>query len=288
MHAALNSGNDQFILLRKLIPVQFDGYMQSGGSTKPWRVLALRENAAQVPETFVVKLFTKNNVTRGHSIAKEFIGNALAREFDFEVPEACLIKLHSDDFMATLPDDALNVLKSKYNGATYASRLLDATLVNEQLERPAFTMYDCASLFAFDCMILNVDRGGFHNKPNLLMDDSGFILIDHELSLNVIDTDNAKTLNKILADLESSRWGPMYSKHLFYNRLKSYRGNKRNLFDTFSETLVNLDIRKIETFIETLSLEGVDVGETDFLISYLRTLKQNCNKFCNLMLGLIA
>jgi hypothetical protein len=47
-------------------------------------------------------------------------------------------------------------------------------------------------------MIFNSDRGGYRNKPNLLVDEDGFILIDHELTLHLLDDNNGGSLNVIL------------------------------------------------------------------------------------------
>jgi hypothetical protein len=176
--------------LEILLPVRFDGYMQSGGSTKPWKVMAIQQGE-EIPEerNMVVKLFTENNVLQGNSIAKEFICNTLASEFDFVIPSAFLIDLHQEDFLATLDEEVLANLNSKHKGLTFASTLIDASLINVSLKYNSFDMHDRATLFAFDCLILNTDRGGHRNKPNLLLDDDGFILIDHELTLNFIDSE---------------------------------------------------------------------------------------------------
>lgn len=108
-------------------------------------------------------------------IAKEFICNSLASQFDFDVPEACLINLHDEEFKSTLEKEPLKNLSTKYKGLTFSSRLTDASLINEQLKGPSYNIHDYASLFAFDCLVFNTDRGGYRNKPNLLVDDDGFI-----------------------------------------------------------------------------------------------------------------
>jgi hypothetical protein len=262
--------------------------MQSGGSTKPWRVVAIPENV-ELPEElpYVVKLFTENNIKQGHSIAKEFICNYLAGQFDFDVPEACLINLHDENFVATLDEPILKNLLSKHQGVTYSSQLSNATLVNEQL-KGTFSMQNCASLFAFDCLIFNVDRGGHHNKPNLLTDDDGFILIDHELTFNFIDDEDANAYAKVLDHFNENTWPNVYQNHLFFNLLKSYRGSKKNLFDTFEESLRVLNINDVQSHIDELENNDIAVGASDLLISYLRHLKQNSNKFRNILLGLIS
>jgi len=275
-------------LFKKITPIRFDGYMQSGGSTKPWRVVAIDTQLEDLKEVaYVVKTYTAKNITQGHSIAKEFICNALAGQFDLAVPTAYFIDLHDTDFISTLEQDTREVLSGKYNGVTFASELLDATIINEQLKGP-FTITDCATLFAFDCLILNTDRGGWRNKPNLLVDDEGFILIDHELAFHIIDTPDSLPYYKVIEHLNNSSWINLYSKHIFYARLKTYRGSKKHLFDTFEQSLLTLDINYINRVISNLTANQIDIGSSAFLIEYLSGLKENTHRFINTLLSLIS
>lgn len=275
--------------MRKLIPVRFDGYMHSGGSTKPWKVVSITEGVPMGNETvYVVKIFTSNNISQAPSVAKEFICNALATEFDLSVPSAALINPFDESFVNTLSTLEREHLQDRHQGVTFACELLDVVLVNDALKSNIIHMSDIATLFAFDCLILNTDRGGYRNKPNLLQDDDGFILIDHELSLSFIDDEDKQAFNHIVSLFEQNTWHGVYEKHLFYPRLKSYKGPKKTLFDTFEEFLMNLNIGKIETLITELKENDIEVGATDYLIEYLRILKQQANKFKNILLGIIA
>lgn len=272
----------------KLRPIRFDGKLK-GGSTKPWSVSCIDENEADlrlIP--CVVKLFTPNNVAQSRHIAKEFICSELAREFDLDTPESYVIDLSAPDFRSTLDPKDLVELQGKYQGTTFCSRLVNASLVNEDLKKSTFSIWDCATLFAFDCMIMNADRGGHHNKANLLLDDDGFILIDHELCLHFIDGDSDDACQAVLDDFRDNRWPQIYQHHLFYSKLKSYRGSKKNLFDTFKEYLDRLDINKIKLLIEELKGFGIEVSGSDRLVPYLYSLKQNSDKYCLIMLSLIA
>lgn len=275
--------------MRILIPVRFDGLMDQGGSTKPWCVTGVDPNDLEPAEIgSVVKIFSTTHAIGAKSIAKEFICNQLASEFDLDVPTAYLINLEEETFLNTLKPIDRDRLKGKYFGPTYCSRLVNASLVTMELRSTAFSIQDCAALFAFDCLILNQDRGGHRNKPNLLTDDDGFILIDHELTFHFIDSDDEEPYNAVMKELENGTWPAMYTKHLFYSRLKYYGGSKKTLFSTFEEYLGRLDINKTLKLIVELQDNGIDVGSSKLLIDYLRALKQNPHKFCNLLLGLIA
>lgn len=272
------------------MPIRFDGYMSAGGSTKPWRVIAITAEEANPEETpYVVKVFQEHHIQQGNSIAKEFICNVLAEQFDLSVPEAGLINLHDGPFLSLLGPSEQTFLRQRHQGPTFASKLLEASLVNPALRGYVFKSYDMATLFAFDCMIINTDRGGHRNKPNLLVDDDGFILIDHELTLGFIDGDNQQAHRQYLQLIEDNQWPPFYAKHLFYSELKSYRGpNKKNLFDTFENSLAGISLSRIEQSLDELRKNGIAIGRGEQIIDYLRTLKQQPDKFKNLLLGLIS
>lgn len=135
---------------------------------------------------------------------------------------------------------------------------------------------------------MNLDRGGYRNKPNLLVDDDGFILIDHELTFNFIDSENDLSFNKIIEVFHSNSWLSFYQKHVFFSSLKNYRGVKKNLFDTFDESLRTININSILELIDELERFKVQMGNIHLLVDYLKYLKQNSNQFRNILLGLIV
>ncbi len=120
------------------------------------------------------------------------------------------------------------------------------------------------------------------------MNDDGLILIDHELTFNFIDSDDQDAYDRLISQLADNRWPEFYEKHIFYNKLKSYKGSKKALFDTFEESLRTLDLKKIQHCITDLEDRGISLGQSDLLIDYLRTLKQNSSKFRTILLGLIS
>lgn len=174
-------------------------------------------------------------------------------------------------------------MATKHIGNTFCSRLLNATIVNESLKTTTFDIWDCATLFAFDCMILNADRGGHHKKANLLADDEGFILIDHELSLHFIDNESEDAYNVIMNGFKANIWPAIYLKHLFYSRLKSYKRSKDNLFDTFKEYLDRLDINKISNLLIELGGYEISTGKSNRLIEIFMSsnkIRINFVQFC--------
>jgi hypothetical protein len=63
--------------LDKLIPTRYDGQVELGGSTKPWKVFAIIDSNIQdnIEQPYVVKLFNQATLEQYPGIAKEFICN---------------------------------------------------------------------------------------------------------------------------------------------------------------------------------------------------------------------
>lgn len=263
--------------------------MLKGGSTKPWNIACI-DLSVDPPEEIscVLKLFKTSHVSSSNSIGKEFICNALAAEFDLVAPDAYLIDPFDAAFISILEPKVIVDLKTKHEGVTFASRLVNATIVNPVVKSSVYNIQDCALLFAFDCLIMNQDRGGYRGKANLMIDDDGFILIDHELTFHFLDGNEPAAYDVVMSHFQDGSWFPIYLKHIFYGRLKEYKGSKKNLFYTFEEYLSKFDICKIEVLNLELASQNISIGQIELLIQYLYTLKQNANKFSKILLNLIS
>ncbi|GGI29081.1 hypothetical protein GCM10008119_35850 [Pedobacter mendelii] len=263
--------------------------MHKGGSTKPWSITCIDASVSAPDEIpCVLKLFKEKHIVDSNSIGKEFLCNMLAREFDLVTPDAYLVDPFDVPFVSTLKPEINAELKTKHKGFTFCSRLVNASIVTPEIKSSVFDIDDCAMIFAFDCMIMNQDRGGYRKKSNLMMDDDGFILIDHELTFHFLDGDAQHGYNAVMEPYHNSSWFPIYLKHIFYAKLKEYRGTKKMLFDTFEEILSRLDISKVESLLKQLAIYDIYVGQNELLIQYLYTLKQNANKFSRILLNLIS
>jgi hypothetical protein len=263
--------------------------MLKGGSTRPWNIACV-DSITDPPEEIscVLKLFKPTHIVDSNSIGKEFVCNLLAGEFDLVTPEAYLVDPFDENFSSVLDDKVKNDLKAKHEGVTFASRMVNATIVNPDVKGSVYSIDDCATLFAFDCLIMNQDRGGYRHKSNLMIDDDGLILIDHELTFHFLDGYKQDSYDAIMESFQQNNWFPIYLKHIFYGKLKTYRGRKENLFDTFEEYLTKLDVGKLEGFLKELASHGITVGQNNLLIKYLCVLKQNANKFSKILLNLVS
>lgn len=259
--------------------------MLEGGSTKPWRVFALQVPVNGKPEVaYVVKLFSPTNATQQPCIAKEFIGNFLAKEFELFVPSAGLIDLNTVQFRSTLGKSEISILVQKHYGPTYASKLLDGPLMFGDLDDNSIgNINEKALVYAFDALIFNTDRWGYRKKPNLIIHDDKFMLIDHELIMPFIDEGSGLSDN-IIYKIDNGSLFYEYKLHLFYNSLKEYNGNKNTIFDTFHEYLVSLNLNRLKSFVSELQENEIEVGSIEKLFEYLTAIKNRATKFCELLL----
>ena len=274
----------------KLIPTRYDKQIDFGGSTKPWTVFAIKDseigqNPTELP--YVVKLFSPTIVEQHPCIAKEFICNLLATEFDLFVPTMGIINLHTPEFLKTLKRKERDILKQRYDGNTFASRLLTGALVTESSKDLSENIQDRAMIYAFDCFIYNIDRWGVHKKANLMLFEEQFILIDHELSLPFIDGHNKSTLDLIFKNVENETIIYPYKNHLFYNSLRDYAGNKMVIFNTFHEYLNSLNVVRLRALLSELQNNSIYVGEYEMLFEYIRGIKSRSAKFCEALLSTI-
>lgn len=275
-------------ILKEFIPVQFEGYIDIGGSTRPWKIIAVEKDSPE-PSTvlLVLKLFRESHILQQNSIGKEFLGNYLASEFDLRVPDCGVVKLNSA-FIATLEEDQRADFSTKHQGCTFASVLIeDVFMVNMKIPRQ-FNIKEYANVFAFDCFIMNADRGGLHDKPNVLFDDDGLILIDHELILAFADSSNDSAIDRIITSLDSNILKYKYEHHIFYSILKASRGNKTHIFDEFLFSLSNISIQAIISYINLLEPFGITFGDNDQIKAYLTYIKTNAVRFTNILYGIIS
>jgi hypothetical protein len=249
---------------------------EKAGHTRPWVVLA------ETPEglkSFVVKLYSTEQVDLFHCVTKEVVCNLLAIEFDLKVPQCVLIEL-PEDLVLNLPSQ----LQQQYNNADY--RLKFATqyfdnVISATKEIPSKVYKKrivMDTLFAFDNLIRNGDRG--QNKTNLLLSPDNAFLIDHERALSTNDIVNIY--------LETLQLEDRFTKyHLFYPYLKDARGkNKYNFFNDFNEYLRFLNLNKLTQYFNKLVNEGFyDYSQP--ITAWLNNVKQNSTIFVNKLKGAV-
>jgi len=267
-------------LLEVFSATSFEGILDKGGRTKPWVVL-VNENGN--PSPFVMKLFHTAEIDKRSSVANEVVGSVLASQFDLAVPKPILIEIE-ESFRYTINDyEAIDALDVKDERIKFGCELLQGynMFVSEAFKPyQVKKMIQIDTLFAFDNLIRNADRKA-KVKPNLLVRGNSAVIIDHELGFE-IDKD---TIN----DFRNLNWDSrFYSTHLAYNYLKkSNRAIKIHYFDEFEEYLRRLNINCFDSHLRQLQNYGYGIAKFDIVKSYLEEVKQNSNKFVNMLRSFI-
>lgn len=245
-----------------------------GGSTRPWQVTVLKNGT---PASYVVKLYSEKNNDQNCTVFKECVCSCLAKEFDLQTPEPALIDF-TPQFVNTLPDNFKAVLKLKDSRLKFATELLEPPYQNysPSLQEKYLKTYDIGSIYAFDNLILNVDRRT--DKPNLLFKGERAVLIDHELTLAT--TEN--TLNELK---NNHVWAHNYKRHIFYEALRNLDFVKIDGgFDEFSYYLRELvDFNFIDTIMEELNDLGHPIDAYLSIKNYLCTVQKKTTHFIQLI-----
>ncbi len=240
------------------------------------------------PIPYVVKLFTEKQTQQIHPIAKEVFGNELAREFDLAVPEWALIRF-GGAFVASLPEREGLRLREIRAGLKFGSvEIPNAPIVDVRQQRAFLKNYDIGTIFAFDNLVWNLDRGGSHNKPNLLINDDTLVLIDHE-QIFPFANDTLAPDAYVMPSFERSAWYYPYDKHLFYPLLKRMSASeKASVFDTFEYFLQNLSLGSLDTAASALTKQGIEIGNYPVIRKHLLQTKARAGEFCTFLTTLIA
>jgi hypothetical protein len=265
----------------------FQQIVDSGGSTYPWRVAVLDDNKHY--KEFLVKLFTERQLSQQHAIAKELFGNILASQFELSVPKAGLVNF-SDNFINTqLSDYEKDTLELKHKGLKFGCEWINGSYIADPNNlHTLFKDYDLATVFAFDNFVLNLDRGGFRDKPNLLLDDDDFYLIDHEQIFYFADNVDAN-FNPLITDFQNDIWNYQAEKHLLYPALKKLKSSsKTHIFDTFWTHLKDLNVDVLDETASFLTQNDISIGNYALIKEYLSAIKAQPDKFCKLLLQKIS
>lgn len=239
------------------------GEVMKGGTTKPVNIIALNNDK---PTKYVMKVFTKSQIIQGASVAKEIICNELAKQFDLNCPDYGIIKLDHSEFMGVYDEERITKLD---NGYKFCSKYLEGNAMFNPLVTNSFLKdYEVATIFAFDLLIYNSDRGGFRNKPNLLINDNALYLIDHELTFPFIGED----INNV--NYERYLGNYPFKQHVLIRYLKSLR-NKNDLFNEFIEMLKVLNLNDLSSIFDFLEEFNIAHVERQKFMHYFAWAKNN-------------
>ncbi|NJO03178.1 MAG: hypothetical protein HC880_17195 [Bacteroidia bacterium] len=246
-----------------------------GGRTKPWLVLVRVQG---IPIPFVVKLFTEEEIERDQKVTKEVLGSVLAREFDLPTPEAALIRISSSLIEQIRDQEPYFQLAQRDHKIMFGCAYLE----KEYLSTASFSIesldkYDgIDSIFAFDCLIKNFDRGIY--KPNVILHENEFYLIDHESSLKIGIRD--------IQNFKSGQVNKIFQNHLFLGYLSAK--SQDQLFDLFVEYLRMLNLAELDSYLSQLQQHKHPVGNIALPKQYLSMVKQDIPRFIRILYKLVS
>ena len=238
--------------------------------------------------SYVVKLFTKRQTQQIHPVAKEVFGNVLAQEFDLNVPPWALVNF-SDAFIRSLPEREKLRLSDLADGPKFGTvEIANAPIVDVLGKRTFLKSYDIGTIFAFDNLVWNLDRGGTRNKPNLLINDDTLILIDHE-QIFPFANDSLTPDGYVMPPFNQSGWYYPYQKHLFHPLLTGMTSSeKASVFETFQYFLENLSLSALDASASAIQRAGIDTGSYAVIREHLLQTKARAGEFCQFLTTLIA
>lgn len=268
----------------KIIPVlpiynaiAYENRILKGGRTRPIIVTIKDEN--QDFKQYVVKLYTKEEVERSKTVAKEVITSVLAGEFDLPTPSTAYIRL-TDSFLETLPQDLRDEILQKDKRLKFGCEFLSGALnISQNLPKSTLELLQRTdTIFAFDNLVRNFDRRS--ERTNLLLLNHDIYLIDHEYCLNI----SQENIDNIEAGLLTSN----YKNHALYSFLSSHaRKTKESYFDEFFELLRSLDVNALDSYVSQLQSIVLPTPDVLILKEYLLNIKKNSHKFVTLLKGLL-
>lgn len=246
---------------------------QKGGSTRPL-IIDAEDEQANV-STYVLKIYNKRSINQNFAVAKEILISEIAKEFDLPVPDYGIINFdhkYLTNFFDKKYIDNLDL------GYKFCSKLIDGVVIfNPAIKNSFLQDYDLENVFAFDNLMLNIDRGGYHNKPNLLITDNNFVLIDHELTLPFFSHPQQSNINYWNSFLTFD-----HSKHIFWKSLKRKR-NKDLIFHEFEMHLYSLNLSIFDEIFNNFNKFNVTYSNKSDCLEYFKWAKVNNAKIVKLL-----
>ncbi len=264
-----------------LTATNFRGIVTKGGSTKPWVVEAIDLSGAT--DLYVVKMFTPKQVRQQNAVTKEVFGNVMARAFGLPVPDFAFIRFEKT-FLETLPDEFREIEQKSQQGLRFGSRFASGYVIfDDTLPTTNLDLQAMANVYAFDNLVRNLDRGGFRKKPNLLVRDGSFLLIDHEQIFPFADDPDHYNDVPIRA-FQQGKWAYPYEVHLFYPYLRNLPDDqKAKIFGTFVERFNRFSPSIIEEWAQWLTENAQSVGNVELIVDYLTAVQGASNAFATLL-----
>jgi hypothetical protein len=252
----------------------FVAYNLAGGSTQPCIVSVTDEDGNYLDDTYVIKIFPDDKLEHTY---KEVCAAILAQHFSLNIPEPVLIAVNKP---------LLNELKKQTQyknwhvteGVFFASKYMKGVdSFTNALNLNQYDKWQMGNIFAFDVLIMNVDRQV--NKPNIIVKNQDIYVIDHELSMSIS--------NSFEGYIERKAWDYFIKEnrggHLFRHHLSTIGNKEVVTFDEFIENLRMLHPNILLKYVEQLTEYQYEPFGIPELIAYLSEVKSKETQFLELL-----
>ncbi|GAA0876705.1 hypothetical protein GCM10009118_31150 [Wandonia haliotis] len=245
----------------------------SGGTTRP--MLVIGENGKK----YVLKIFSKRDASQRSYTVAEVLANILAKEFDLNVPEGVYMTIDKSllkSIEQTQPEIYKKLEEKETDRILFASLYYEGYPTYSPVNKDKYLDLDeFESILAFDMLIANDDRR--KDKPNILRGPEHYLLIDHEKAF--------EGLSVHLENIKRAILPHYFTKHLFYNKLKTESLKAQNIvnFETFEEYFRILKLDRVELNVDFLIANGYDEDECKSWLNYLFYQKENYRTFVALL-----
>lgn len=239
------------------------------GHTRPWKVIVNTPNGL---ETYIVKLYTTNQIETLDCVTSEIICNKLSSQFELISPDFAFIDIREEHTWNLPPAMQQQFIDADPRLKFATKEIISNSYITGLSKSFVAKRISIDTLYAFDNLIRNADRG--QQKPNLQLTDKYAFLIDHEFALKNQDIANINLNNLVLED--------RFTKfHLFYQFLhKSHKNTKNQYFNEFDEYLRFLNLNPLTPIFTQLHNIGY-APNVQNINNWLNTVKNNSAIFVN-------
>ncbi|MGB0861487.1 MAG: HipA family kinase [Saprospiraceae bacterium] len=251
-----------------------------GGTTLPCQMTVVDKNE-NLKGVYIVKVFGQRHIEQYNPTNKEIIANILAQAFEIKVPSLALVEvpLFIIEEMKQNPVYGKSELKAGYY---YGCAYIENTASYEAgLETNTYETWELATIFAFDVLIRNFDRRT--QKPNILFKEQEFILIDHDLALDLTKDyawyKSNQTYQKVVKGVKG--------EHIFLKHLKAVHEVEKITFDDFIMDLRGLDFKELDKAQKVLEMLDMDTSDFEVIKEYLKSIQADSTNFQQLLIALI-
>ncbi len=245
-----------------------------GGSCQPCIVSVTDENGNYLKDFYVIKIFQDHR--RSHT-CKEVYASVLAQHFDLKMPEHVLVEV-SNTLICELKKEEKYKNWNVTEGVFFASKYLEgAKSFTDTISLKQYDYWEIGNIFAFDVLIMNLDRQ--RENPNVILKNDNIYIIDHESSMNISKPfDVYLTQNHWDYTINANKGG-----HLFGQHLRELVKKDRVTFDEFIENLRKLKPDLLYSFAAQLAENDYEPLDIQNIVSYLTDVKRNESQFLQLL-----